>query len=132
MSIVDKIVSRVEVNAETGCWEWQGARASRGYGTIWINGSSCVVSRVMFAESRGPIPDGLWVLHRCDNPPCCNPDHLFLGTHQDNVDDRVRKGRGTKGERVPVSKLTAEDIPANGEPQGLSGHTEDESIKASG
>lgn len=55
--------------------------------------------RFAWEITRGPIPDGLHVLHRCDNPPCCNPDHLFLGTHIDNVADMVAKGRGAKGER---------------------------------
>ena len=112
MDIVQKIRSRVNVNEETGCWEWQGARSSRGYGGIWIDKRCYITSRVMYASCVGPIPNGLWVLHRCDNPPCCNPDHLFLGDSQDNVNDRVRKGRGSKGRRVPTAKLRDEDIPA--------------------
>ena len=61
--------------------------------------------RFIYEECFGFVPDGLHVLHKCDNPPCINPEHLFLGTNQDNIDDKVRKGRQLKGEQIPVSKL---------------------------
>ncbi len=62
--------------------------------------------RIAWEEANGPIPEGLHVLHSCDNPPCCNVGHLFLGTAQDNADDKVAKGRQLQGERHPGAKLT--------------------------
>ena len=84
---------------EGGCWPWHGATA-RGYGTFTSRklGGTFRANRLAYTFARGPIPDGLHVLHECDNPPCCNPAHLFLGTHLDNVRDMVAKGRGAKGE----------------------------------
>ncbi|MEU6725528.1 HNH endonuclease signature motif containing protein [Nonomuraea wenchangensis] len=75
-----------------GCWVWQGAIKSRGYGEITI-GRARLVHRVSWEVFVGPIPDGRWVLHRCDNPPCFNPAHLFLGDVGLNVQDAIEKGR---------------------------------------
>jgi len=74
----------------TECWEWEGSRSgSRGYGCY----SGLYIHRVAWAVTYGEVPPGMWVLHRCDNPPCFRPDHLFLGTCSDNVRDSVQKGR---------------------------------------
>lgn len=81
------------------CWEWAGARkGSQGYGEFGVNRMPATAHRVAWELTHGPIPDGLFVLHRCDNPPCCNPAHLFLGTHQDNMADRDAKGRVAHGD----------------------------------
>jgi hypothetical protein len=69
------------------CWEWNGARGVDGYGRVQR------AHRVMWTEANGPIPKGMIVCHKCDNPPCVRPDHLFLGTPRDNALDRDRKGR---------------------------------------
>lgn len=75
------------------CWEWQGTHNEQGYGCFDLNKKRRASHRVAYELTHGTIPDGLLVLHRCDNPPCCNPDHLFLGTHKDNADDCAAKGR---------------------------------------
>lgn len=67
--------------------------------------------RIAWEEANGPIPPGLFVLHKCDNPPCVRPDHLFLGTNLDNIRDMVAKGRSRRGERNVNAKLTGADIP---------------------
>lgn len=81
------------------CWEWQRSCYPDGYGQFKIAGRNCRAPRVAYTLARGPIPDGLQVLHTCDNPLCCNPAHLFLGTVQDNVDDKIAKGRDARGDR---------------------------------
>jgi hypothetical protein len=75
------------------CWPWQGGRKVKGYGRLMRDYKDLQSHRVAWEETFGPIPDGLQVLHHCDNPPCCNPAHLFLGTPGDNVRDMVAKGR---------------------------------------
>lgn len=83
-----------KVQQGEGCWLWQGARHQQGgYGLFNFDGKLQVASRVMWQLERGPIPDGLHVLHTCDNPPCVNPAHLFVGSAAENAQDRGRKGR---------------------------------------
>lgn len=82
------------------CWPWTGSRTRTGYGKCSVDGRHVAAHRLAWQLTNGPIPDGLHVLHRCDNPPCCNPGHLFLGTHTDNVRDMLAKGRG-RATRAP-------------------------------
>jgi HNH endonuclease len=77
---------------ESPCIEWTKFRL-RGYGLQKFRGKTRLAHRVAWMLANGEIPDGLCVLHRCDNPPCVNVDHLFLGTHADNVADKMAKGR---------------------------------------
>lgn len=97
-----------------GCWEYTGNRGRNGYGHVKINRRSALAHRIAWALVNGPIPDGLCVLHRCDNRPCCNPDHLFLGTLVDNNADRHAKGRSRggslKGNDNGSAKLNARDV----------------------
>jgi hypothetical protein len=81
------------VQKTADCWVWTGARSGAGYGQININDVLVFTHRFSWELHHGPIPDGLLVCHHCDNPPCCNPAHLFLGTPSDNMVDKIRKGR---------------------------------------
>ena len=78
------------------CWEWQGTRNKHGYGTLTYDHRTAKAHRIAYQISFGSIPEGRQVLHYCDNPPCINPEHLFLGTAKDNVHDALRKGRMKK------------------------------------
>jgi hypothetical protein len=93
------------------CWFWQTSCDSSGYGQI-SDGvrRNKIAHRVSWELEYGPIPEGLSMLHKCDVPTCCNPNHLFLGTTQDNMTDKVSKGREAKGSQHGKSKLIAEDI----------------------
>lgn len=88
-----KFWGNVRIGARHECWPWTAARHPRGYGHLWIRRRAVNAHRISWVLSHGEIPDGLSVLHHCDNPPCVNPNHLFLGTQQDNVKDMVEKGR---------------------------------------
>jgi hypothetical protein len=98
-----------KVKRSDGCWEWVGCRNNRGYGIFWIgNGRRALAHRYIFVRRVAPIPDGMDLCHRCDNPCCVNPGHLFLGTHSDNMRDMDRKGRrrSPRGETHPHSTLS--------------------------
>lgn len=117
ISVKDRLLSHVIVNEKSGCWEWQGSKRN-GYGRMIIgsrtDGSrkSESAHRISFEIFCGQIPDGMEICHRCDNPSCINPDHLFLGTRQDNINDRQRKGRNIYfiGEEQPRAKLTKKSV----------------------
>lgn len=92
----------VRVGSADECWLWQRGKDKFGYGSWTLNGKQVDAHRVAYELRNGPIPDGLCVLHRCDNPPCCNPAHLFLGTRGDNNRDRHQKGRNAKQRDLPT------------------------------
>jgi hypothetical protein len=91
----DALKARTKI-ADNGCMEWTGSTISDGYGMMKVSGKSMLAHRFSYTQAFGEIPEGQLVLHRCDNPSCVNPDHLFLGTDQDNVSDMFAKGRGRK------------------------------------
>lgn len=100
-----------------GCWLWKRSLGVWGYGQTNLVGLPPKAHRASWVLHYGPIPAGLCVLHRCDTPACVRPDHLFLGTHADNVADRDAKGRtghsmGRSGEKNAMSKLTAREVRA--------------------
>lgn len=133
--------SRVKITSRDKCWEWTGSRFKPTSNMLEYGKSrGTVAHRIAWQLANGPIPAGMMVLHECDNPPCCNPSHLFLGTASDNMRDCARKGRaGGKpryGEDNPVSILTErqvieilsmkppyEPLPVTGQRYGVHGGT---------
>jgi hypothetical protein len=97
-----------------GCWGWSGTLDEKGYGRVrtWVEDRWIprLAHRVSWELHRGPIPDGLSVLHTCDNPPCTRPEHLFLGNQLDNMQDCASKDRHTRGERSATAKLTEAQV----------------------
>ena len=103
--IQDDIESAYEPVTETGCWIWMRSRDPRGYGQLGVDGKITRAHRHFYATYVGPIPEEMFVLHKCDIPACVNPTHLFLGTQADNMSDMVAKGRCRAGH---VNKDTGE------------------------
>lgn len=104
-SLAERFWARVQFGR--GCWEWQGRRSNQGYGYLTEGHKGKIAAhRLSFRLSNGDIPDGAHVLHRCDNPPCVRPDHLFLGDASSNQLDAISKGRQATGSRRWGAKLT--------------------------
>lgn len=106
-----RLLERSKASGGNGCIEWTGSIDSDGYGSILVDGKLIGAHRAAWEVANGTIPNGMCVLHHCDNPPCINSEHLFLGTQTDNVADMVRKKRipSRQGELNNGAKLT-EDI----------------------
>ncbi len=114
MTVHPYIADRSIPEPNCGCLLWEGCVNEHGYGTATVEGRQRRAHRISYALHRGTVPAGLHVLHKCDVPSCVNPDHLFLGTHLDNMADRGRKGRAARqvGEGHGRSKLTADQVKA--------------------
>ena len=113
MTIRDRLKAKMEF-AASGCWNWTAGKDSYGYGQMRVGGRKRLVHRISYEEYVGSIPSGQCVLHRCDNPACINPAHLFLGTQVENMADMVSKGRqphtSLKGTLHGQAKLTEADV----------------------
>lgn len=92
------------------CWVWLGSTSHNGYGQFMINHSGIRPHRYSYEVHVGPIPNGLDIMHKCDNRLCVNPDHLGVGTKKDNITDKVSKGRHAHGETISTAKLTNEQV----------------------
>ncbi len=92
------------------CYDWTGFIDPNGRAMFHFNGTKCSAARAAWIMAKGPIPDGLFVCHRCDNGRCSRLDHLFLGTHQENMDDAVAKRRMPRGDNNRLSKLSEADV----------------------
>ena len=116
MSDEENFWAAVNILGTNDCWKWTGAMKPKGYGNVRINGRYLIAHRVAWTYANGEIPAGLMVMHLCDNPSCCNPRHLALGTAASNYADMIIKGRDgfhknrAFGEKNPNSKLTAAQI----------------------
>ena len=114
----ERLWKRVDKPSPQQCWEWRGARNRLGYGVLTVRRRRWLAHRLAWSLARGKaIPDGLVVCHRCDNPSCVNPKHLWLGTQADNMRDMFEKGRGKQvvprnnvGARNPMAKLSDEQV----------------------
>lgn len=106
--------AKVQKGQPDQCWPWMGCRQAAGYGRVGINGKVWQAPRIAYLLAHGAFPSELCVMHTCDNPPCCNPRDLCLGTDADNSRDKAQKGRsprtGFKGEANTHAKLTAQDV----------------------
>lgn len=125
-NISEKVASRfwshVDILSDNECWNWKFYTNKSGYGRYRIGNKFYYSNRIAWFLSNKSDPSSLLVCHSCDNPKCCNPKHLFLGTHLDNMNDSVNKGRrsvlpnnpfssnAVSGEKNPQSKLTAQDV----------------------
>lgn len=104
---------RIQIDEVTGCWNWQKARNKSGYGVVNVNDGirkNVLAHRLSFELAKGPIPDGAFICHACDNPSCINPDHLFAGSAADNNEDKRRKGRSPAGDLHWQDRLCSHDV----------------------
>lgn len=107
--LLSRFMSKVK-RCKNGCWEWQSWKIAKGYGQFHYQGKTVYAHRMAYTLFIGPIPADFHVMHKCDNPGCANPKHLFVGTDQDNMTDKVKKGRQLHGEKVNDHILTEAQV----------------------
>jgi DNA-binding transcriptional regulator YiaG len=108
----DGFWARVDIRGPDECWPWKGKPERNGYGRVRWHGRKPGAHRVSYELTKGPIRAGYKACHTCDNPPCCNPAHLFEGTDLDNMRDKAEKGRAARGLTNRNSKLTPKKVRA--------------------
>jgi hypothetical protein len=113
-SLKDAFLSHLIPGLPTECWVWPDCKSKAGYGQFTYQSTRYYAHRAAYEIFCGSIPSGLDILHTCDNPPCCNPAHLWAGTALDNINDMISKGRArrtpARGETSVLAKITAEDV----------------------
>jgi len=111
--LAERFWKKVHKGGDDECWIWQGRIDKNGYGRIDLSrqDKNRLAHRLSYTLTHGSIPDGLDILHQCDNPACVNPSHLFPGTHKQNMEDRARKGRGIRGQQWYDALGVGEDNP---------------------
>jgi len=102
----EKILNNYKLEVSTGCHVWKNYLYPVGYGQVKFQGKDYLVHRLVYEFTHGPIPDGMYICHKCDRRACMNPDHLFIGTQKDNIQDMLSKGRESRGEERWNVKLT--------------------------
>jgi hypothetical protein len=106
-SLQERFWKKVAITTDESCWLWTAGCNDNGYGNFKVNGVCQKAHRIAYELEFGLILPGFYVLHYCDNPPCCRPDHLFLGTHDDNMRDMAIKGRKVKTIKVSPDGVRA-------------------------
>ena len=114
--VAERFWEKVNITSNINqCWDWIASKNIKGYGQFCLDNKRMGAHRALWSILHGAIPEGKHILHRCDNPSCCNPTHLFMGTNADNVADRHAKGRsgtsmGKLGEKNSMAKLTQKQV----------------------
>jgi hypothetical protein len=109
----ERFWAKVDIGGPDDCWEWTGTKNKKfKHGRVGKDYKLVLAHRLSWELTNGPIPEGICVCHKCDNPPCCNPNHLFLGTKKDNMQDMIKKGRSNylNGEAHGSAKLTTAQV----------------------
>ncbi len=112
LSDFNRFVRLINIGDREECWEWVGTRPSGAYGHFSIKAKAVKAHRWVYELCCGPIPEGMVIRHKCDNPSCVNPLHLTVGTHQDNINDRQERRRWAdrQGEKHPLRKVSEADV----------------------
>ena len=111
--LLNRFWSKIDIRGDSDCWNWIAAprKKSEGYGAFWFNGRHEPAHRMAYIFCKCvDIPNGMVACHKCDNPRCCNPNHLFIGTPIENNNDKVMKNRDVFSERHGKAKLSAKDV----------------------
>lgn len=120
---IEQALDSYEVDASTGCWNWTRGKTSCGYGHYAVSGRQGRAHRLFYEHLVGEIPSRMHVCHRCDNPLCVNPEHLFVGSSAANTADKVSKGRQARGAELPQSRFSELQVRAVRELHATSGWT---------